>query len=164
MGEILLEAYQVQEAYNDWTIIRPANIFGEYDDFGGNGTVIASTIKKISEADGSIECWGDGSPIRDFVYAGDVADAIIKLYEGRKNITTNFGSGTETSIKEMVETLVRISGKSITINWDSSKPNGDLRRLMDTTIQKNNGILPEHTLEEGLRITYNYYNENHVYN
>jgi GDP-L-fucose synthase len=64
----------------------------------------------------------------------------------------------------MVETLVRISGKSITINWDSSKPNGDLRRLMDTTIQKNNGILPEHTLEEGLRITYNYYNENHVYN
>ena len=164
MGEILLEAYQVQEAYNDWTIIRPANIFGEYDDFGGNGTVIASTIKKISEAKDTIECWGDGSPIRDFVYAGDVADAIIKLYEERKNIITNFGSGTETSIKEMIETLVSISGKSIIINWDSSKLNGDLRRLMDTTIQKNNGILPEHTLEEGLRITYNYYNKNHLYN
>jgi GDP-L-fucose synthase len=157
MGEILLESYKVQYGYNKWSIIRPANIFGEYDDFSGNGTVISSTIKKIYEAEDSIEAWGDGSPIRDFVYAGDVADAILKLYTDKIHTTINFGAGEEITIKQMIETLIKISKKPISINWDSSKPNGDLRRQMDITKQTEIGLLPVLGFEKALEITYDYY-------
>ena len=157
MGEILLEAYKVQYGYDKWSIIRPANIFGEYDDFSGNGTVISSTIKKIYEATDSIEAWGDGSPIRDFVYAGDVADAILRLYTDKIHTTINFGAGEEITIKQMIETLIKISKKPISINWDSSKPNGDLRRQMDITKQTEIGLLPVLGFEKALEITYDYY-------
>jgi Rps23 Pro-64 3,4-dihydroxylase Tpa1-like proline 4-hydroxylase len=157
MGEILLEAYKVQYDYKKWSIIRPANIYGDYDDFSGNGTVISSTVKKIWESDGSIECWGDGSPIRDFVYGGDVADACIKLFEDEINDVVNFGAGVEITIKSMIESLVKISGKNLTINWDSSKPNGDLKRQMDVTKQKSYDLLPKKSFEDGLRNTYNHY-------
>jgi GDP-L-fucose synthase len=157
MGEILLEAYKVQYGYDKWSIIRPANIFGEYDDFSGNGTVISSTIKKIYEATDLIEAWGDGSPIRDFVYAGDVADAILRLYDDRIHTTINFGAGEEITIKQMIESLIKISKKPISINWDSSKPNGDLRRQMDITKQTQIGLLPILGFERALEITYDYY-------
>ena len=159
MGELLLEAYKVQYNYTKWSIIRPANIFGEYDDFSGNGTVIASTIKKVLEAknNSSIEAWGDGSPIRDFVYAGDVADAILQLYQNDMHITINFGAGEEISIKRMIESIIKISGKSLDITWNTSKPNGDMRRQMDITCQKANGLLPTFGFENALKETYDYY-------
>jgi len=158
MGEILLEAYRVQCNYHNWAIIRPANIFGEYDDFSGKGTVIASTVKKIFEEQGdSIEAWGDGSPIRDFVYAGDVAEAVFDLYNRKLHTTINFGSGEEITIKQMIETLIRISGKNLEIRWNTSKPNGDLRRQMDTTKQEQLGLLPKLGFEKALQKTYEYY-------
>jgi GDP-L-fucose synthase len=85
MGELLLESYRVQYGYNKWTIVRPANIFGEYDDFSGNGTLISTMVKKVYESSGEIEAWGDGTPIRDFVYGKDVALSLIKLYEKKIN-------------------------------------------------------------------------------
>jgi GDP-L-fucose synthase len=160
MGELLLEAYKVQTGYHKWSIIRPANIFGEYDDFSGNGTVISSTVKKIYEAENEIEAWGDGSSIRDFVYAGDVADAILKLYENKISTVINFGSGVEISIKSMIESLIKISGKDISIKWDVTKPNGDLRRQMDITKQIEYDLLPKLGFEKGLEITYNHYVKN----
>jgi GDP-L-fucose synthase len=159
MGEILLEAYSVQYNYHNWAIIRPANIFGEYDDFTGKGTVIASTIKKIAEAENEIEAWGDGTPIRDFVYAGDVADAILKLYTSKIHTTINFGAGEEITIKSMIESLIKISGKDLKINWNTSKPNGDLRRQMDTTKQEQIGLLPTLGFESALKKTYDYYDK-----
>lgn len=162
MGELLLDAYKVQHSYNEWSVIRPANIFGEYDDFSGNGTVISTLIKKVSSAknDTDIEAWGDGSPIRDFVYAGDVADGILKLYEDRLHITVNFGSGVEKTIKDLVGDIIELSGKNIGVVWDTSKPNGDLKRLMDTTTQKKYNLLPKLTFKDGLKLTYDYYEEN----
>lgn len=157
MGEILLESYKVQYNYDKWAIIRPANIFGEYDDFSGNGTVIATQCKKVFEAENEIEAWGDGTPIRDFVYAGDVADAILDLYEGKLHTTINFGAGEEITIKSMIEQLIEISGKNISIKWDTSKPNGDMRRQMDTTKQTEIGLLPKLGFKEALRKTYNHY-------
>jgi GDP-L-fucose synthase len=162
MGELLLEAYKKQYTYNDWSIIRPANIFGEYDDFSGNGTVISTLITKVSSArnGGSIEAWGDGSPIRDFVYAGDVADAILKLYEDKLNVTVNFGSGVEKTIKDLVDDIIELSGKNIGVIWDTSKPNGDLKRLMETSIQRKHHLLPKLSFKEGLKLTYDHYEEN----
>lgn len=156
-GELLLEAYAKQYNYKKWTIMRPANIFGEYDDFSGNGTVIASTIKKIFESNGTIDCWGDGSPVRDFVFAEDVAFAIHRLYNNQVNDVVNFGSGEEITIKTMIENLIEISGKDIKINWDPSKPNGDMRRQMDITKQEKYHILPNHKFKHALRRTYYYY-------
>jgi GDP-L-fucose synthase len=156
-GELLLEAYKVQYGYGKWSIMRPANIFGDYDDFSGNGTVISSTIKKIHDATDTIECWGDGSPTRDFVYGEDVAEATIKMYEDKINDVVNFGSGEEITIKTMIEDLISISGKDIKIKWDTTKPNGDLRRQMDTTKQKKYDLLPKTSFKNGLEKTYNYY-------
>jgi len=157
MGELLLEAYKVQYGYDKWSIIRPANIFGEYDDFSGNGTVIASTIKKVCESKDEIVAWGDGSPIRDFVYAGDVADALILLHKESLNIVINFGSGENITIKNMIEELIKISEKNLNIVWDETKPNGDLRRQMDITKQKQYNLLPKLGFNEALKLTFNYY-------
>jgi GDP-L-fucose synthase len=157
MGELLLEACKVQYNYDRWSIVRPANIFGEYDDFSGNGTVIASTIKKVFEANNEIVAWGDGSPIRDFVYAGDVADALITLHKERLNITINFGSGENITIKNMIEDLIEISGKNINVVWDDTKPNGDLRRQMDITKQTQYKLLPKLGFKQALRLTYSHY-------
>ena len=160
MGEILLEAYKIQYAYKNWAIIRPANIFGEYDNFDGNGTVIATQCKKVFEANEVVSAWGDGTPIRDFVYAGDVADAIIKLYETKNHIIVNFGAGEEITIKSMIEDLIEISGKKLEIVWDITKPNGDMRRQMDIQQQTKINLLPKLGFKEALSITYNFYKNN----
>ena len=160
MGEVLLEACKVQYNYTNWAIIRPANIFGEYDNFDGTGTVIATQCKKVFEAENEIEAWGDGTPIRDFVYAGDVANAILDLYERKLHTTINFGAGEEITIKSMIEQLIKISGKDISIKWDTSKPNGDMRRQMDTTKQKQLYLLPKTSFKDALKITYEYYINN----
>lgn len=158
-GELLLEAYKVQYGYDKWTIVRPANIFGEYDDFSGDGTLISTMVKKVYEADGEIEAWGDGTPIRDFIYGKDVASALIKVYERGVRDIVNCGSGIEVSIKEVIEEIIKASGKQISINWDSSKPNGDLRRLMDTTRQEIHGIMPDTKFSDAIKNVYDYYVE-----
>lgn len=160
MGELLLESYSIQYDYQNWAIIRPGNIFGEYDDFSGNGTVISTMIKKIEEADGSVEAWGDGSPIRDFVYAPDVAEAIIEIYErGLKKTIVNFGSGEERTIGEIISALIGVSGKNLNVVWDTTKPNGDLRRKMNTNKQKSLDLIPKTYFVDALNKTYHYYLE-----
>ena len=158
--ELYLEAYKIQYKWEGWSIVRPANIFGEYDNFGEGSTVIASTIRKVYEATNEIEAWGDGTPTRDFIYAGDVADACIKCLEDRLHITSNLGSGEDISIKRMIETVSEVSGKDIQIKWDTTKPNGDMKRKMDTTIQSQYGLLPKLGFEEGIKVTYEYYEKN----
>jgi GDP-L-fucose synthase len=158
--ELYLEAYKIQYKWKGWSIVRPANIFGEYDNFGEGSTVIASTIRKVYEADDEIEAWGDGTPTRDFIYAGDVADACIKCLEDRLHITSNLGSGEDISIKRMIETVSEVSGKNIQIKWDTTKPNGDMKRKMDTTIQSQYDLLPKLGFEEGIKVTYEYYEKN----
>ena len=158
--ELYLEAYKIQYKWEGWSIVRPANIFGEYDNFGEGSTVIASTIRKVYEATDEIEAWGYGTPTRDFIYAGDVADACIKCLEDRLHITSNLGSGEDISIKRMIETVSEVSGKNIQIKWDTTKPNGDMKRKMDTTIQSQYGLLPKLGFEEGIKVTYEYYEKN----
>ena len=158
--ELYLEAYEIQYGWKDWTIVRPANIFGEYDNFGEWAMALPANIKKVYESDGEIVGWGDGTPTRDFIYAGDVASATIKCMEEKLHITSNLGSGEEISIKRMVETIIKVSGKDINLIWDTSKPNGEPRRRMNTTIQEKYGLLPQTGFEEGVKLTYNYYKEN----
>jgi GDP-L-fucose synthase len=157
MGEILLEAYSIQHKYKRWTIVRPANIFGEYDDFSGNGTLISSIVKKVYESSGEIEAWGDGSPVRDFVFGDEVANALIKVYENSINDVVNFGSGVEITIKDVVFEVIKASGKEIKVKWDTTKPNGDLRRQMDISRQKKYNILPEISFGDSIKKVYEHY-------
>lgn len=158
--ELYLDAHKVQYGYDKWTIVRPANIFGEYDNFGEWAMALPANIKKVYESDGDIVGWGDGTPTRDFIYAGDVASATIKCIEEQLHITTNLGSGEEISIKRMVDTIIKVSGKDINVTWDTSKPNGEPRRRMNTTIQEKYGLLPQTGFEEGVKRTYHYYSTN----
>ena len=159
--ELIIDAYRQQFGWINWTILRPSNIFGEYDNYGENAMAIPATIKKVYESDGEIEAWGDGTPIRDYVYAGDVAEAC--LISAKKRLHTeiiNVGSGVETTIKEMIETTIKVSGKDIKINWDTSKPNGEPKRKMNTEKQEDYGLLPKYGFEEGIRKTYEHYKNN----
>ena len=159
--ELIIDAYRQQFGWINWTILRPSNIFGEYDNYGENAMAIPATIKKVFESNGEIEAWGDGTPIRDYVYAGDVAEAC--LISAKKRLHTeiiNVGSGVETTIKEMIETTIKISGKDIKINWDTSKPNGEPKRKMNTEKQEDYGLLPKYGFEEGIRKTYEHYKNN----
>lgn len=159
--ELIIDAYRQQFDWINWTILRPSNIFGEYDNYGENAMAIPATIKKVFESNGEIEAWGDGTPIRDYVYAGDVAEAC--LISAKKRLHTeiiNVGSGVETTIKEMIETTIKVSGKDIKINWDTSKPNGEPKRKMNTEKQEHYGLLPKYGFEEGIRKTYEHYKNN----
>jgi nucleoside-diphosphate-sugar epimerase len=155
--ELYLESYKIQHGWEDYTIVRPANIFGEYDNFGEWAMAVPANIKKIVFAEDEITAWGDGTPTRDFIYAGDVASATIKCLEDKLHITSNLGSGEEISIKRMIETIIKVSGKNIKVNWDISKPNGEPRRRMNTTIQEKYGLLPQTGFEQGIELTYNHY-------
>jgi GDP-L-fucose synthase len=159
LGELQAEVYQVSYNWNKASVVRPANIYGRHDNFGPESTVIASLIKRLFGD--PLVCWGDGSPIRDFIYAGDVADGIIQAYEQRITQPINLGSGTGVTIKQLAETLVELYeemyGVKVDIEWDPTKPNGDAKRLMSTERAESFGIQQKVLLKEGLRETIDYY-------
>ena len=158
--ELYLESYGVQYDWKNWTIVRPANIFGEYDNFGDGAMALPANIKKVYESNDEIVGWGDGTPTRDFIYAGDVASATIKCMEDKLHIVSNLGSGEEISIKRMVDTIIKVSGKDLKVKWDITKPNGEPRRRMNTTIQERYGLLPQMGFEMGVALTYAHYKNN----
>lgn len=162
MGELSLESLGIQYGWKNWTVIRPANIYGLYDNFSPEATVIGSNTWKVFNVEGEeIICWGDGSPKRDFVFSEDVAQAAIDAVKKEVNDIINFGSATATSIKDTIETIVAeyqtITGKTKKIIWDTSKPNGDMIRRLDPEKQIKYGILPRTSLKEGIAKTLNYY-------
>lgn len=162
LGELQAEVYNISYKLNNISVVRPANIYGRHDNFGSESTVIASLIKRLfGEKEHPLVCWGDGSPIRDFIYAGDVADGIIQAYEQRITQPINLGSGTGVTIKELAETLVELYeemyGTKVEIKWDVTKPNGDMKRIMSTERAESFGITQKVSLKEGLRETIDYY-------
>ena len=160
--EIYLEAYKVQHDWTRFAILRPANIFGEDDNFGEGSTVIAATIKKVADAtDGDdIIVWGDGTPTRDFIFAGEVSNSCIKVLNKEQHITCNLGSGEDISIEKMVLGVIKASGKNLKIKYDTTKPNGDKKRKMSVEKQFEYGLKNETDFQHGLTETYNHYYNN----
>ena len=161
VGELLLESYKVQYGYDKWSIIRPANIFGDYDDFSGNGTVISSTIKKIWESDGTLECWGDGTPMREFLHVDDLADAChfcMMNYDSGDII--NVGTGIDITIRELTEKICDVIGYNGPIVWNESKPNGTMRKVLNVSKINKLGWKSQISLDEGLKNTYEWYKQN----
>ena len=158
MGEATLESLQVQYGWNNWTVIRPSNIYGLNDNFAIDATVISSNIWKLFNVEGDdIVCWGNGSARRDFVFGDDVAQASIDVVKKEVRDIINFGCGTAVSIKETIEAIVdsyeELSGIKKTIVWDETKTNGDPVRCLNSDRQLKYQILPSTTLKNGIKQT-----------
>ncbi|MBM4430820.1 MAG: GDP-L-fucose synthase [Chloroflexi bacterium] len=145
----------------------PGNIYGPYDNFDlENAHVIPALVRKFVEAvdngHAQVVVWGTGKPTRDFVYAGDVAECILRAAEVY-NLPelVNLSSGRETSVREVVETLVEITGFDGEIVWDTSRPDGQARRVFDMSKAKRElGFEARTSLREGLQRTVKWYQVN----
>ena len=158
MGELSCEAIMKTYKYENISIVRPANIYGPYDNFGDESTVIASLIKKGYHND-IINVWGDGSPIRDFIYSKDVARGMLYMVQNKINVPINLGSGKEVRISDIASIVGNYFGKEI--EYDVTKPNGDLRRQMDTRRSESVGFRSKYSLVDGVTETLKWYEENY---
>ena len=160
MGELQTETYKIQYGFDRFSIVRPANVFGSYDNFNpANAMVIPSLIRKAQENE-ILEVWGDGTPIRDFIYADDVAKGMIFAVENKITKPLNLGSGVGYTIKEVVDLVVKHSGKDLEVKWLSDKPNGDQKRLFDMSTAKSYGWEIEIGLDDGIKKTTNWFLNN----
>ena len=161
-GIKLCQAYKKQYGDN-FISVQPCNVYGPLDKFDPeNGHVIGSLFAKFHQAKNanhpSVTCWGSGSAKREFIYVDDLADSILFLMNNYNNLEIiNVGSGIDYSIKELVEIISDIVGYDGNIVWDTSKPDGMLKRLLDVEKLKNLGWTTTTSLDEGLKLTYTYY-------
>lgn len=162
MGELQAEAYKIEYDWDKISIVRPANVYGPFDNFDpANAMVIPSLIRRAMDGEIPLTVWGDGSPIRDFIHAKDVARGMMLAVEKGINQPINLGSGTGVTIKEIAEIVAKnIPGSPIELVWDTTKPKGDAKRLMDMTRANGHGFSPIISIEEGIRETIEWYAKN----
>tara|TARA_R110000751_G_scaffold61757_2_gene128015 strand:+ start:2525 stop:3508 length:984 start_codon:yes stop_codon:yes gene_type:complete len=161
IGELQADAYRIQYGKNNISIVRPANVYGKWDNFDPeNAMVIPSLINRIVSGESPLVCWGDGTPVRDFIYAGDCADAMIHMVETGVTEPVNLGSGDGISIKEIAETIRNCYDESVEIVWDTTKPKGDALRIMDTTRAESYGFKCSTTIENGVHETLGWFLDN----
>ncbi len=159
MGELQAEAYKVQypDSDNLYCIVRPGNVYGRYDNFDpSTGMVIPSLISRIYSGEDPLKVWGDGSPIRDFVHASDVAKAMIFVMENRIDKPVNVSSGKATTIKELVKIISENFGGA-KYEFTESGIAGDNKRLMDISRLTDYGWKPETDLSTGLKDTIDWF-------
>jgi len=151
MGELQCEAYEKQYGEGKCSIVRPANVYGPYDNFDTkNAMVVPSLIRKAQEND-IIEVWGDGSSIRDFIHAKDVARGMMFAVENKITKPINLGSGTGVTIKELSEIVANYFNKPI--KWLTDKPSGDAKRIFSMERANSYGFYPETSIKEGVEDT-----------
>jgi GDP-L-fucose synthase len=162
------QAYRQQYGFNSVHLL-PVNLYGPRDNFNlETSHVIPALIRKSLEAqargDDHIEVWGDGSPTREFLFVEDAAEGILlaaERYDGDEPV--NLGSGMEISIKDLVETITRLTGFTGRLVWDTSKPNGQPRRALNVDLAAEYfGFKAQMPFEEGLRRTIEWYRAQHT--
>ena len=144
----------------DYISLMPTNLYGPNDNYHPEHShVLPALIRRFHEAKeqglDSVTCWGDGSPLREFLYVDDLANLCVFLmnhYSG--NETVNAGSGKELTIKELTEKVARIVGYEGKIMWDTTRPNGTPRKLLDVSKAKEMGWEAKVELDEGIRLAY----------
>lgn len=151
MGELQAEAYKIEYGWDEVSIVRPANVYGTHDNFNpANAMVIPSLIHRVLNGENPLTVWGDGSQIRDFIHAKDVARGMMLAVEKGAHYPINLGSGTGVTIKKLVEIIVSHLNEEPKVVWDTSKPSGDKKRIMDTTRAEAIGFKPEIKIEDGI--------------
>lgn len=160
------ESYRQQYGFNS-IFLLPVNLYGPRDNFDLESShVIPALIRKCIDARENdqhyIDAWGDGSPTREFLYVEDAAEGILlaaERYNG--SLPVNLGSSYEISIRDLMETIARLTGFRGEIRWDTTKPNGQPRRKLDTSRAKELfGFESQTPFEEGLRRTIDWYVQN----
>lgn len=144
----------------DYISVMPTNLYGPNDNYHPTHShVLPALIRRFHEAKVNglkeVTCWGDGSPLREFLYVDDLANLCVFLmnnYSGDE--TVNAGTGKELTIKELTELVAKVIGYEGEIKWDSSKPNGTPRKLLDVSKATNLGWTYKTELEEGIRLSY----------
>jgi GDP-L-fucose synthase len=159
------QAYRQQYGFNA-IYLMPVNLYGPGENFElETSHVIPALIRKCIEAKASgkdsITAWGDGSPTREFLYVEDAAEGILKAAEKyNKSDPVNLGSAFEISIRDLLETIIRLTGFKGRVEWDTTKPNGQPRRKLDIgRAEKEFGFRAQTSFEEGLRRTIQWYLE-----
>jgi len=161
MAELQIQAYRIQYNLENFSVVRPCNVYGPGDNFDPQSAmVIPSLMYRIYQKEEPVLIWGDGSAIRDFAYSRDVAEGVIlALYYGTHSHFVNLGSGQGYSIKELVETLN--SFIDFNYKFDATKPSGFPKRVMDISLaRKLIHYDPTTTLLDGLKQTWNWYVNN----
>ena len=144
----------------DYISVMPTNLYGPNDNYHSkNSHVLPALIRRFHEAKvenkSSVTCWGDGSPLREFLYVDDLANLCVFLmnsYSG--NETVNAGTGKEISIKELTKLVAGIIGYNGEILWDTTKPNGTPRKLLDVSKAQKLGWTYKTELKAGIRLAY----------
>jgi len=160
-GMRMCQAYKEQYRLNAISLM-PTNLYGINDNFDlENSHVLPAMIRKFHEAEEKVTLWGDGSVMREFLHVDDLAEACyvcMQKYEDDEHI--NVGTGEDVTIKELAETVAKVVGNK-SIEWDTSKPNGTPRKVLNVDKIKSLGWEPKISLEEGIKSTYEWYLKNY---
>jgi GDP-L-fucose synthase len=165
-GIKMCEAYRSQYGC-DFISVMPTNLYGPNDNYDlQNSHVLPAMIRKFHEAKISqkpqVDLWGTGSPMREFLHADDLADACCFLMEKYSEASLiNIGTGEDVTIRQLAETVGRIVGYLGEINWDTSKPDGTPRKLMDVGKLHQLGWKHQIAFEDGIRLAYQDFLDNH---
>ena len=151
---------------DDFISCMPTNLYGPYDNYDLSGShVMPAMIRKFHEAkmgnEPSVELWGTGSPLREFLYVDDMADACVFLlenYNGEQHV--NIGTGKELTIKELAETVKKTVGFEGEIIWNKDMPDGTPRKLTDVRKLHDLGWHHKVELEEGVKLAYDWFKDN----
>lgn len=152
--------YLNEQYGTDYISVMPTNLYGPNDNYHPtNSHVLPALIRRFHEAKEQnlsyVICWGDGTPLREFLYVDDLADLCVFLmnnYSGNEPV--NAGTGKELSIRELTELVAKVIGYEGEIHWDTNKPNGTPRKLLDVSKVSNLGWTYKTNLEEGIRLSY----------
>ncbi len=164
-GLKMCQYYKMQYG-DDFISCMPTNLYGPYDNYDLSGShVMPAMIRKFHEAKmnnaPSVELWGTGSPLREFLYSDDMADACVYLLEHYQGIPhVNIGTGKELTIKELAELVRKTVGYEGEIVWNSDMPDGTPRKLCDVTKLHELGWTHKVELEEGVKLAYEWFKDN----
>jgi GDP-L-fucose synthase len=159
-GIKLCESYRDQHGCN-FISVMPTNLYGYGDNYHPNHShVLPALIRRLHEAKENnapfIEAWGTGTPLREFLFVDDLADACyLLMQEYNEKQFVNVGCGEDISIKDLIEVIKKVTGYKGEIRFDTTKPDGTPRKLMDATKLRKMGWQPKISLEEGIALAYN---------
>ena len=157
----------IRKQFNkDFVSLMPTNLYGYFDNFDlKTSHVLPAMIRKFHEAkmdnNSDVTLWGSGTPMREFLFVDDMAEAVVYALENNlPEYLYNVGSGKDITIKELAETIKKVTGHQGSIVWDSDKPDGTPRKLMDVSKLKKVGWQYRTELQEGIEKTYAWFLEN----
>ncbi len=149
----------------DYVSLMPTNLYGTYDNFDLNTShVLPAMMRKFHEAKvnnhAPVTLWGSGTPLREFLFVDDMAEAVVFALENKlPDYLYNIGTGVDLTIKELAQTIQKITGHQGEIIWDATKPDGTPRKLMDISKMHDLGWKHKIDLEKGIQLTYDWFLE-----